>query len=196
MASAAQPHPSEMRDMSDGRPTPQVFREPSALRPAPFGSRYMVSAGHPLVADVAVRVFERGGNAVDAGVAAGLAAGVVQADMCNLGGVAPILVRPAGSDDVHAVAGLGWWGRSATLDAYRARYGDEMSLTAAVGVAPSAVSAWVRALQRFGTWTFADCAGPAIELAREGFPLDERLCEALAVLGSVFQRWPASREVY
>lgn len=60
----------------------------------------MVSAGHPLAALAAALVLERGGNAIDAGVAGGLASNVVLVDMCNFGGVAPILVRAAGSADV------------------------------------------------------------------------------------------------
>jgi gamma-glutamyltranspeptidase / glutathione hydrolase len=182
--------------MRSGKPTPELFPGPESLRPTLLGSRFAVSAGHPLVAEVAGRVFDRGGNAVDAGVASGLAAAVVQPDMCNLGGVAPIVVRPAGADVVWSVAGLGWWGDAATLDAYRARYGEEMPLGPPVGIVPAAVSAWVRALQRFGTWTFRDCAGPAIELARDGFPIDERLAAGLEVTGRGFSRWPSSRAVY
>jgi hypothetical protein len=45
-----------------------------SMRPTVLGSKYMVSAGHPLVAQVAARVLQSGGNAVDAGVAAGIAA--------------------------------------------------------------------------------------------------------------------------
>jgi hypothetical protein len=41
-----------------------------SMRPTVLGSKYMVSAGHPLVAQVAARVLQSGGNAVDAGVAA------------------------------------------------------------------------------------------------------------------------------
>ena len=64
-----------------------------------------MAAGHHLAAQAAARVLESGGNAVDAGVAGGLVLNVVQPDMCNFGGVAPILVRPAGGDAVWSVAG-------------------------------------------------------------------------------------------
>jgi gamma-glutamyltranspeptidase / glutathione hydrolase len=177
-------------------PTPEAFPPPESLRPTLVGERYMVAAGHPLVAQVAAQVFERGGNATDAGVAAGLAINVVQADQCNLGGVAPIVVKQAGDDTVHSVAGLGWWGASATIEAFTARYGDDMPLGAPVGIVPAALSAWVRALQRFGTWTFTDCAAPAIELALDGFALDARLASSLEIMGAGFSQWPSSRAVY
>jgi gamma-glutamyltranspeptidase/glutathione hydrolase len=182
--------------MRSGRPTPGVFPPPEALRPTIVGERWVVSAGHPLVAEVAAQAFERGGNAIDAGVTAGLAANVVQADMCNFGGVAPITVRAAGEDVVHSVAGLGPWGAAATLEAFRARYGTEMPLGPPVGVVPGAPSAWIRALRRWGTWTFAECAAPAIALARDGFVLDERVAAALALTGRGFRCWASSREIY
>jgi len=177
-------------------PTPEAFPPPESLRPTLIGERYMVAAGHPLVAQVAAQVFERGGNAIDAGVAAGLAINVVQADQCNLGGVAPIVVKAAGEATVHSVAGLGWWGASATIEAFTARYGDDMPLGAPVGIVPAALSAWVRALQRFGSWTFADCAAPAIALALDGFALDRRLASSLEIMGAGFSQWESSRAVY
>ncbi|WP_320671374.1 gamma-glutamyltransferase family protein [Patulibacter defluvii] len=177
-------------------PTPEAFAPPESLRPTLVGEHYMVAAGHPLVAQVAAAVFERGGNAVDAGVAAGLASNVVQVDQCNLGGVAPIVLRAAGDETVHSVAGLGWWGSGATPETVAARFGGDMPLGAPVGVVPAALSAWIRALQRFGTWTFADCAAEAIRLAREGFPIDLRLAESLQVMSSGFGRWPSSAAVY
>ncbi len=56
----------------------------------------MAVTGHPLTVQVAARVLEAGGNAVDAGVAAGLATNVVQVDMCNLGGITPSSCIPPG----------------------------------------------------------------------------------------------------
>jgi gamma-glutamyltranspeptidase / glutathione hydrolase len=165
---------------------------PESQRPTLLGSRWAVSAGHPLVADAAARVFERGGNAIDAGVAAGLAANVVQADMCNFGGVAPIIVRAAGSDEVHSIEGLGWWSEEVTVEAYRERHGDDMPLGGAVAVVPAAPAAWLAALSRFGTLTFAEVAAPAIELARDGFPLDMRLAASLASIPA----WASSRAIF
>ena len=182
--------------MRSNGPTPGVFPPPESARPTIYGERYVISAGHPLVAMVGAQVFESGGNAVDAGVTAGLATAVVQADMCNLGGVAPILARTAGSDVVYSVAGLGWWGEAATQEAFRRRFGDDTPLGPPVGVVPAAVSAYVRALQRFGTWRFSACAASASALARDGFCLDGRLAESLAIMGRGWRRWPESLSVY
>ncbi|NAZ37357.1 gamma-glutamyltransferase family protein [Rubellimicrobium sp. CFH 75288] len=177
-------------------PTPSVFPPPEAMRPTIVGRGWVVAAGHPLVAQVMARVLEEGGNAVDAGVAGTLASTVVQADMCNLGGIAPLLARPAGSDRVWQVAGVGPWGQAATLEAFRARHGDDIPLGAPAGVVPGGFAALCEALARWGSWRFRDVAAPAARLAAEGFPLDRRGAEALAILGRGFARWESSRRIY
>src|SRR4051812_48475187 len=118
--------PPDGGGMRASGPTPGLFAPPESARPTIVGERWVVSAGHPLVAQAAAAVFEAGGSAVDAGVAGALTATVAQVDMCNLGGVAPALVRAAGDDVVHATAGVGPWGAATTLDAFRARFGDDM----------------------------------------------------------------------
>jgi gamma-glutamyltranspeptidase/glutathione hydrolase len=174
-------------------PTPNVFPAPESLRPTVVGTRYVVSAGHHIAAEVAGLVLEQGGNAIDAGVAAGLASNVVLVDMCNLGGIVPVLLRPAGSGEVWSIAGVGTWGSDVTLDAFRQRYGATMPLGAGVAVVPAALDSWLTALARWGTWSFADSAAPAIELAESGFALDCRAAFALELFGG---RWPTTRYVY
>jgi gamma-glutamyltranspeptidase/glutathione hydrolase len=177
-------------------PTPGVFPGPESMRPTIMGERYVVSAGHPLVARAAACVLERGGNAIDAGVAGGIASNVVQADMCNFGGVAPILVRPAGSETVWSISGVGGWGSEVTIEKFRERFGGDMPLGAPVAVVPAAPDAWVSALSRFGTWSFSEAAKPAIEYAADGFPLDYRTASSLGILGRGFGRWATSRGIY
>ena len=66
---------------------------PSA-RPTLYGSRHAVSAGHYLAAAAGFSILEAGGNAIDAGCAAGIALSVLHADEVNVAGVAPIVNWP------------------------------------------------------------------------------------------------------
>src|SRR3546814_9266117 len=83
------------------------------MRPTLACLNHMVSAGHYLAAHAGFGVLEAGGNAVDAGVAAGIALSVVQSDFVNFAGVAPILVYMADTRQVSSISGLGWWPRAA-----------------------------------------------------------------------------------
>ena len=175
---------------------PRGLPPSESSRPTLVGDHWMAVTGHPLTALVAGQVLEAGGNAIDAGVAAGLATNVVQVDMCNLAGIAPILVRPAGSSEVMSVAGVGRWSSTATVDGYLERHGAEMPPGCAASIVPGALAAWISALERFGTWSFADVATPAIELATEGFVLDATVATVLGLAARVYGQWPSSAEIY
>ena len=62
------------------------------LQPMITAARYMISSGHYLATEAGHAVLEAGGNAVDAGVAAGIALGVVHADQVQFSGVAPMII--------------------------------------------------------------------------------------------------------
>ena len=174
-------------------PGPKKFPPPESMRPTIVGTDYVVSAGHHLAAEAAARILAAGGNAVDAGVAGGLVLNVVLPDMCNFGGVAPILVRPAGDDAVWSVAGLGTWGREATLEAFLDRFGAQLPEGPGNAVVPAAPAAWITALARWGTLRFAEVAEPAADLAERGFALDVRAAYAIGAFG---REWDTTRDVF
>ena len=83
-------------------------------RPTVRGRRYVVAAGHALACVAAQRMLETGGNAIDAGVAAGIANNVLQPDIAHFGGIAPIIVYRAATRTVHTVQGVGRWPAAAS----------------------------------------------------------------------------------
>src|ERR1051325_10669945 len=86
------------------------------LQPMIIGHRYMASAGQYLATQAAHAILEAGGNAIDAGVAAGVALGVVHSHQGTFSGVAPMLIYLAERDEVVSIAGLGWWPKALQLD--------------------------------------------------------------------------------
>ena len=167
-----------------------------ALRPDALGTHHAVAAGHPLAALAAHRILEAGGNAVDAGVAAGICLGVVHSDIVNFAGVAPLMVYEAGRREVTTISGLGVWPRAATIEFYRERCGGDMPDGLLRTVVPAAPDAWITALERFGTLGFAEVAQPAIELARDGFPLGRFVAGIIQANESAYRRWPTSAPIY
>lgn len=186
---------SEKGGMGGGL-VPGTYPAPRALRPTLVGENWSVVSGHPRTALVAAEIFKAGGNAVDAGVAAGIASNVVQVDMANFGGIAPILIRESSSDIAWSVAGIGRWSKSASLEEMLRRYGGSLPLDGAPAIVPGAPAGWIAALKRFGTLSFAEVAAPAIKLAREGFLVDQALATSLAITGKNFQKWPSSAAIY
>jgi gamma-glutamyltranspeptidase/glutathione hydrolase len=165
------------------------------------GTHGIVAAGHYLAATAGFRILERGGNAIDAGVAAGLALEVLKPQSTGIGGEVPILIAPAGGWNGHpvvAVKGQGCAPRAATIDWFR-REGIDLIpgdgfLPATV---PGAFGAWATALLHFGRLTLADVLEPAIELAEEGFPVYGGLRDSLIANAEKFAtQWPTTAAIY
>ncbi|MBI2524524.1 MAG: gamma-glutamyltransferase [Candidatus Rokubacteria bacterium] len=161
-----------------------------------MGRRFMVSAGHPLAAQAAARILASGGNAIDAGVAAGLALGVVHPDMVSFAGVAPILVHLAATRETFEVTGVGPYPRRASADFYRNRCGGEIPPGVLRTVVPASPDAWCTALGRWGTLSFAEVAAPALECAEHGFPLSVFSAYLIGRSADRYRRWPSSAALY
>ena len=166
-----------------------------ATRPLIAGARHAVSAGHYLAASAGFAILEAGGNAIDAGVAAGLVLGVVQPDIVNIGGVAPILIRRA-DGTMESIAGLGHWPRALPADLFMREHGGRMPQGVLRTVVPAAPDAWITALERHGRLGFAQVAEPAIRCAEEGFHVYKLLADSIAEHVQDYSRWPSNAAVF
>ena len=90
-----------------------------AHRPTIMGTRHMIVACHYLAAEAGLQILQAGGNAIDAGVAAGIALGVVQPEYVNFAGVAPIIVYCAAEDRIVTIPGLGPWPKAISADYFQ-----------------------------------------------------------------------------
>ena len=144
------------------------FANPYTSRRTPLLARQVVATSQPLAAQAGLRMLLRGGNAVDAAIAAAAALTVVEPTSNGLGADLFAIVW-----DGTRLHGLNASGRSpraltperfAGLDAVPERGWDAVTV-------PGAVSGWVELWRRFGRLPFADLFEPAVAYAREGFPL-------------------------
>src|SRR5262245_55691557 len=157
-------------------------------RPVYMGRRGVIAAGHYLAARAGQRMFDRGGNAVDAVVAAGFALNLLEPHLNGPGGEVPLLVYPAREGKPYAISGQGFVGKAATVDWFRDA---GIDLIPGDGFLPATVPAmfgsWAFALLRFGTLTLKDVVEPAIDLAEHGYPVYPGLRNALARLARRFR---------
>ena len=107
----------------------------------------MVSSGHYLASAAGFRILEEGGNAIDAGVAAGIAINVVKPVSTNFGGVAPIIIYHAETDKTVTISGLGRWPKSASIDFFEKNHGGDLPVGMLRTVTPAAADAWMTALE-------------------------------------------------
>jgi gamma-glutamyltranspeptidase / glutathione hydrolase len=144
----------------------------TTIYPVILGREAMVSTEHYLSASAGARMFARGGNAIDAAVAATLVEGVVNPHMHTIGGEAPMLIYVANAARVVAVNGNMAAPAQATIAQYRSLGIDlvpgEGLLAAGV---PAAFDAFAAVLGRFGTRTLAEVVEPALKLCEDGMPM-------------------------
>jgi gamma-glutamyltranspeptidase/glutathione hydrolase len=177
------------------------------VRQAARGTRGAVAGGSDYATDSGMRMYQRGGNAVDAGIAAMFAASVTEYSHFGMGGEAPILIRTA-DGKVHAIAGVGTMPKLATAEFFRNRplQAGEMTsppekggLKGMVPVAglmpalvPGMVEAGLVALREYGTKSFNEVIEPAIEFA-DGSAIDEMRAGTIDRCRPFFDLWPTSK---
>src|SRR5262245_43776462 len=161
-----------------------------------IGTRWAVAAGHSLAAEAAANVLSAGGNAVDAGVAAGFTLGVVHPDMVSVAGVAPILVHLAQTGQTWQVSGVGPYPRASSRESFVTRHGGQIPPGLARTVVPAAPDAWCTALERWGSFSFADAIAPALEHAERGFPVSAFSAYQMGANADKYRRWPSSTALY
>lgn len=168
----------------------------ASLRPTVTGTRHMVSSNHHLASQAAFQVLEAGGNAIDAGVCGGLVLGVVQSDIVNIAGVAPIMLHLAQERRTLTIDGLGTWPRAASAELFRDRFAGRIPRGVLRTVVPAAPCAWITALGRFGTLSFGDVAEAAIRFAREGFTMYPLMADSLASSRDRLSEFPSTAAIY
>jgi len=171
---------------------------PFTCRPLYYGRHGLVAAGHYLAAAAGARAYDLGGNAADAAAAAGFCLTVVLPQSNGIAGECPMLVFDPQRRCVVSISGQGAAPRLATLDWFQQQ---GISLIPGDGLLPATVpasfGAWITLLQQFGRLGLAETLGPAVELARSGFPVYPGLSAAINASATRFREWwPSSAEQF
>src|SRR6201990_432567 len=168
----------------------------AAHRPTIMGTLHMVAATQYLAAEAGFRILEAGGNAVDAGVAGGIALGVVQPEFVNVAGVAPVIIYSPAEDRIFTIAGLGPWPKALDPHYFMKNHGGKIPQGIMRTVVPAAPDAWITALERFGTMSFGAVAQSAIGYARDGFPTYALMNEVISEHEAEYRLFPTNVDLY
>lgn len=157
---------------------------------------YLASSGHYLATAAAVRILDAGGNATDAGVAAGICINVLMPDLTSFGGVAPIIAHDRRRNLTRTISGLGYWGRDLTLASYLERFNNCIPVGPGRAVVPAACHSWLTALELFGTMSFKQVVSPALELCEAGFPMYASTSRNIRNAMANLEKWPDTAAIY
>ena len=158
----------------------------------------VVTAGNVIASEVGRDVLRRGGNAVDAAVATGLAMAVVDPEAGNIGGGGFMLIRQA-SGDAFLLDYRERAPEAASRDMFLGPDGEPTERSRlghlAAGV-PGSVAGMLEAHRRFGRLPLSTLIEPAIRLARDGFILDSMRSARIRGDSVKLAQFPASARIF
>ncbi|MBN2633207.1 MAG: gamma-glutamyltransferase [Bacteroidales bacterium] len=157
----------------------------------------MAATSHPLATQVAIDILKKGGNAIDAAIAANAVLGVVEPTGCGIGGDIFALIWSSEKHKLYGLNGSGRSPRSLRLEYFRE---NGMEFIPALGplpvTVPGCVDGWFEMHDMFGRLAMRDILQPAISYAREGFPVTEVIAYYLALGTERLMEYPNIKEVY
>jgi len=169
--------------------------EARTSKPMLLGKHWMAITGKPLAATAGARIFQRGGNAVDAACAM-LAATSTMWDVLSWGGETQALIYHPGEKKVIAINALGVAPSGATPEFFRER---GMAVPPEFGplaaVTPGTPGGLLTMLAEYGELSLAEVLGPSIEMA-EGYPIEAQAADGIERMKGEIRKWPASRELF
>ncbi len=149
------------------------YANPYTSTRLPLFARNVVSTSHPLGAQAGLRMLQKGGNAVDAAIAAAAAMTILEPVSNGLGSDAFCILWDG--QQMHGLNASGRAPQSWTPDYFHRKYGTSSSTPPKRGMdsvtVPGAVASWVALSDRFGKLPFADLLEPAIDIAERGYLL-------------------------
>jgi gamma-glutamyltranspeptidase/glutathione hydrolase len=173
--------------------------DPFTTRPEIEGTFGVVTSTHWIATAVGMATLEKGGNAFDAGVATAFTLQVVEPHLNGPGGDVPVIVHDIKRGRTEVICGQGPAPSGATIAHYR----DELGLDLIPGTGllaaciPGTFDTWMTLLRDYGTMRLADVLAPAIDYAKNGYPLVERASATIDTVKNQFrEHWPTSAAVY
>ena len=167
-------------------------------RPELIGTFGVVTTTLWLGSAVGMSVLEKGGNAFDAAVSTGFTLQIVEPHLNGPGGDMPAIFKAVSDTTPRVLCGQGPIPQAATIGHFK-----ELGLDLIPGsgllcaVVPGAFDAWMLLLKDYGTMSLSEVLKPAIEYARNGYPVVPKITETIATVRELFSsEWTESAKLY
>ena len=171
--------------------------KPFVTRSEVIAQHGMAATSHPLATQVALDILKQGGNAVDAAIAANAALALMEPTGCGLGGDLFAIVWDTKTEKLHGLNSSGRSPYSLTLDYFRKRGLEKIPGRGPLSVSvPGAVSGWFELHEKFGKLPIKAILAPAIQYAREGFPVTQMIAVQWQSDAQILHKWPGFKETF
>jgi gamma-glutamyltranspeptidase/glutathione hydrolase len=157
----------------------------------------MAATSQPLATQVALDILKKGGNAIDAAIAANAVLGVVEPTGSGVGGDLFAIIWSAEKGKLFGLNASGKSPRSLKLEYFKENRFEFIPSYGPLPVSvPGCVDGWFEMHDMFGRLPMKDILQPAISYARDGFPVTEVIAYYLERGTAVLKEYPNIKEVY
>jgi len=178
-------------------PQDRITGHEFATRSEVIARNGMAATSQPLATQVALDILKKGGNAIDAAIAANAVLGVVEPTGAGIGGDLFAIIWSADKGKLYGLNGSGRSPRSLKLEYFLDNGYEFIPSYGPLPVSvPGCVDAWYEIHDMFGRLPMKDILQPAINYAREGFPVTEVIAYYLERGTSTLKEYPNIKEVY
>jgi gamma-glutamyltranspeptidase/glutathione hydrolase len=152
----------------------RIVGDLGATRSEVLAQNGMVATSHPLATQIGLETLKKGGNAIDAAIAANAALGLMEPTGCGVGGDLFAIVWDAKTKKLYGLNASGRSPGDLTLEEFKKRGLDKIPSLGPLPVSvPGAVDGWFELHGKFGSMPMKELLNPAIEYAEKGFPLTQ-----------------------
>lgn len=168
-----------------------------ATRSEVIAQHAMAATSHPLATQAALDIIRKGGNAIDAAIAANAVLGLMEPTGCGIGGDLFAIVWDAKTKKLYGLNASGRSPQSLSLDYFISRNISHIPAFGPLSVSvPGCVDGWFELHERFGKSDMADILDPAIKYARNGFPVTEVIAFYLESSARRYAQYPGFKETF
>ncbi len=178
-------------------PQDRITGEPFSTRSEVIASNGMVATSHPLATQVGIDILKKGGNAIDAAIAANAAIGLMEPTGNGIGGDLFAIIWIEKEKKLYGLNASGRSPSSLDLDFFKTNNYSSIPAYGPLPVsAPGCVDGWFELNERFGSMKMSSILKPAIEYAENGFPVTELVSYYMELASNNFHNYPNFKETY
>jgi len=178
-------------------PQDRVTGRDFATRSEVIAQNGMAATSQPLATQTAIDILQKGGNAIDAAIAANAVLGVVEPTGCGIGGDLFAIIWSSEKQKLYGLNASGRSPRSLKMDYFKKNGYQFIPATGPLPVSvPGCVDGWYEMHELFGRIPMRDILQPAINYARNGFPVTEVIAFYLESNVRALSDFPNIKETY
>lgn len=168
-----------------------------ATRSEVIAQHGMAATSQPLATQVALDILKQGGNAIDAAIAANATLGLMEPTGNGMGGDLFAIIWDAKTQKLYGLNASGYSPKSLTLDYFKKNGLEKIPAYGPLPVTiPGCVAGWFEMHKKFGNLEMKQNLQPAINYAREGFPVSELIAYYIGASANFLQKYPNFKETW